>query len=115
MLPKHPMVEAVNYTLNHELNVFVADGAVPIDNNVSEREMKRVVLNRKNSLFVGNDRGGQTAAILSSLTSTCRRHDINPQQYLTQVLTNLPDTPFSQLDQWLPDDWKRRNPTSSDG
>jgi hypothetical protein len=35
------------------LNVFCSDGAVPIDNNVSEREMKRVVLNRKNSLFVG--------------------------------------------------------------
>jgi hypothetical protein len=44
---------------------------VPIDNNVSEREMKRVVLNRKNSLFVGNPRGGRTAAILASLTSTC--------------------------------------------
>jgi Transposase IS66 family len=54
--PKHPMAEAVNYTLSQweELTVFTSDGAVPIDNNVSEREMKRVVLNRKNSLFVGN-------------------------------------------------------------
>jgi Transposase IS66 family len=54
LLPKHPMAEAVNYTLSQwaELNVFCSDGAVPIDNNVSEREMKRVVLNRKNSLFV---------------------------------------------------------------
>jgi hypothetical protein len=42
-----------------------SDGAVPIDNNVSEPEMKRVVLNRKNSLFVA--RGGRTAAILASL------------------------------------------------
>ena len=75
LLPKHPMAEAVNYTLGQwsELNVFCSDGAVPIDNNVSEREMKRVVLNRKNSLFVGNPRGGRTAAILASLTSTCRR------------------------------------------
>ncbi|MGC9225022.1 MAG: IS66 family transposase [Terracidiphilus sp.] len=47
-----------------ELNVFCADGAVPMDNNVSEREMKRVVLNRKNSLFVGNARGGRTARIV---------------------------------------------------
>ena len=54
-LPKHPVAEAVNYTLSQweELTVFSSDGAVPIDNNVSEREMKRVVLNRKNSLFVG--------------------------------------------------------------
>jgi hypothetical protein len=102
------MAQAINYALNQwtELNVFAADGAVPIDNNVSEREMKRVVLNRKNSLFVGNERGGATSAILSSLTSTCRRHEIDPQHYLTQLLTNLPATPMSQLDRWLPDAWK---------
>ena len=86
LLPRHPMAEAINYALGQwqELSVFLTDGAVPIDNNVSEREMKRVVLNRKNSLFVGNPRGGRTAAILSSLTSTCRRHDIDPQLYFTQ-------------------------------
>src|ERR1700731_4843866 len=108
LLPQHPMADAVNYTLNHwaELNVFCSDGAVPIDNNVSEREMKRVVLNRKNSLFVGNARGGRTAAILASLTSTCRRHDVDPQLYLTQLLINLPTLPISQLPQWLPDQWK---------
>ena len=105
LLPKHPMAEAVGYALNqwNELNVFTADGAVPIDNNISEREMKRIVLNRKNSLFVGNERGGATAAILSSLTSTCRRHGIDPQRYLTQLLTNLPATPISQLSDWMPD------------
>ena len=94
-----------------ELNVFAADGAVPIDNNVSERQMKRIVLNRKNSLFVGNERGGHTAAILASLASTCRRHDIDPQHYLTQLLTNLPDTPMSQLHMWLPDQWKKSHST----
>jgi transposase len=91
-----------------ELNVFRYDGAVPIDNNVSEREMKRVVLNRKNSLFVGNPRGGRTAAILASLTSTCRRHEIDPQLYLTQLLMNLPQAKMSELSDWLPDQWKIR-------
>jgi hypothetical protein len=73
LLPKHPMAEAINYALGQwqELNAFCADGAAPIDNNVSEREMKRVVLNRKNSL--------------------------DPQLYLTQLLTNLPILPASQL------------------
>jgi transposase len=110
LLPKHPMSEAVGYALNQwaELNVFAGNGAVPIDNNISEREMKRIVLNRKNSLFVGNERGGRTAAILSSITSTCRRHGIDPQHYLTQLLTNLPTTPMTQLTAWLPDAWKRR-------
>jgi transposase len=108
LLPKHPMAEAVNYALGHweELNAFLSDGAVPIDNNVSEREMKRVVLNRKNSLFVGNARGGRTAAILASLTSTCRRHDVDPQLYLTQLLVNLPAARISELPAWLPDQWK---------
>jgi transposase len=55
---------------------------------------------------VGNERGGQTVAILSSMASTCRRHSIDPQHYLTQLLTNLPAAPTSQIDQWLPDRWK---------
>ena len=101
----------MNYTLGQwaELHVFCSDGAVPIDNNVSEREMKRVVLNRKNSLFVGNPRGGRTAAILASLTSTCRRHEVDPQLYLTQLLMNLPAWPVRDLDVWLPDQWKLRH------
>jgi transposase len=111
LLPKHPMAEAINYAVNQwaELNVFCSDGAVPLDNNVSEREMKRIVLNRKNSLFVGNPRGGRTAAILASLTSTCRRHDVDPQLYLTQLLMNLPQAKVRELPDWLPDHWKIRH------
>jgi transposase len=109
LLPKHPMAEAVNYALGQwqEPNVFCSDGAVAIDNNVSEREMKRVVLNRKNSLFVGNARGGRTASILASLTSTCRRHEVDPQLYLTQLLINLPAVQIRELSTRLPDQWKR--------
>src|SRR5260370_30456625 len=89
-----------------ELNVFCSAGTMAIDNNARESEMKRVVLNRKNSLFVGNPRGGRTFAILASLTSTCRRHQIDPQLYLTQLLMNLPQTKLSELDAWLPHQWK---------
>ena len=48
LLPKHPTAAAINYALGqwNELNVFSTDGAVPIDHNVSAREMKRIVLNR---------------------------------------------------------------------
>jgi transposase len=116
LLPKHPMAEAVSYALTQweALTVFCRDGAVPIDNNVSEREMKRVALNRKNSLFVGNARGGRTAAILASLTSTRRRHEIDPQRYLTQLLVNLPAARISELPAWLPDEWKRRQTAPPD-
>lgn len=107
LVPKHPLAQAIGYTLNQwaELTLFTTDPAVPLHNNLAEQQMKRIALLRKNALFAGSPRGGQTAAILSSLTSTCRRHNINPQAYLTQLLANLPDTPVSQLDQWLPDQW----------
>jgi len=110
LLPKHPMAEAVGYALNQwePLTVFLDDGAVPIDNNLSEREMKRVVLNRKNSLFVGHPAGGRAMAVLASFTSTCFRHKIDPQRYLTQLLFNLPVTPPAELHRWLPDAWLRR-------
>ena len=103
------MAEAVNYTLSQweALNVFTTDGAVSIDNNVSELELKRAVLNRKNSLFVCNPLGGRTAPILASLTSSCRRHDVDPQLYFMQLLVNLPSWPASDLDDWLPDRWKQ--------
>jgi len=42
-----------------------------------------------------------------------RRHDIDPQRYLTQLLTNLPDTPVSQLYLWLPDVWKQLHPDAA--
>jgi hypothetical protein len=44
----------------------------------------------------------------ANITSTCRRHGINPEWYLTQLLANLPATPTTQVNQWLPDVWKNR-------
>ena len=117
LLPKHLMAEAINCVLSRwaELTVFCSDGAVPLDNNISEREMKRVVLNRKNSLFVGDARGGRTAAILASLTSTCRRHDVGAQLYLTQLPTNQPSVRLSDLTEWLPDEWVRQQTPPPEG
>ncbi len=111
LLPKHPVAGAVGYVLNQwgPLTAFTKDAAIRLDNNLAEQQMKRIAMGRKAFLFVGNERGGQTAAILSSLTSTCQRHNIDPERYLTQLLANLPSTPVSQLDQWLPDVWKQRH------
>jgi transposase len=110
LLPKHPVAGAIGYVLNQwgPLTAFTRDPAIRLDNNLPEQQMKRIAMGRKAFLFVGNERGGQTAAILSSLTSTCRRHEIDPQRYLTQLLVHLPTTPLSQLHTWLPDVWKTR-------
>ena len=115
LLPKHPVAGAVGYALNQwsELTVFLDDPEVAIDNNASEREMKRQAINRKNSLFVGSPQGAETAAILSSLASTRRRHGVDPQVYLTQLIVNLPGTPAGELGHWLPDAWQRRQNESA--
>jgi hypothetical protein len=116
LLPKHPMTAAVGYALNQwePLTAFLNDPEVPIHNNLAEQEMKRQALNRKNSLFPlrrwGNERGGETSAVLSSLTSSCRRHGVDPQVYITQLLVNLPaiGEDRERLAEWLPDRWKQR-------
>jgi transposase len=65
--------------------------------------MKRLALLRKNALFVGTARGGETVAILSTITSTFRRHKINPQVSLTRLPTSFQKAPSSRIDEWLPD------------
>jgi hypothetical protein len=74
-------------------------------NNAAEREMKRIAIGRKNWLTVGSPRGGQTAAVLFSFTSTCQRLGVEPWAYLQDVLTRLPATPAGQVGDLLPDRW----------
>jgi transposase len=108
VLPKSPMGEAIGYTLNNwsALIRYTEAGYLSIDNNVAEREMKRIAIGRKNWLFVGSDQGGQTAAVLLSFTSTCQRLQVEPWAYLQDVLSRLPTTPPEQLDELLPDRWQ---------
>jgi transposase len=112
VLPKSPMGEAIGYALNNwaALVRFTEAGFLAIDNNVSEREMKRIAIGRKNWLTVGSPRGGQTAAVLFSFTSTCQRLGVEPWTYLQSVLTRLPTTPAEQLGDLLPDHWQARCP-----
>jgi len=107
VLPKSPMGEAIGYALNNwtALVRYTEAGFLAIDNNVSEREMKRIAIGRKNWLFVGSAKGGHTAAVLLSFTSTCQRLGIEPWAYLQDVLTRLPTTPPAQLPDLLPDRW----------
>jgi transposase len=108
VLPKSPMGEAIAYALNNweALRRYTEAGFLTIDNNVSEREMKKIAIGRKNWLSIGSPRGGQTAAVLFSFTSTCQRLGVEPWSYLHDVLTRLPATPEGQLADLLPDHWK---------
>jgi transposase len=108
VLPKSPMAEAIGYALNNwtALCRYTEAGFLSIDNNVAEREMKRIAIGRKNWLFVGSARGGRTAAVLFSFTSTCQRLGVEPWAYLQDVLTRLPQTPAAGLAELLPDCWQ---------
>jgi transposase len=108
VLPKSPMGEAISYALNNweALKRYTEAGFLAIDNNASEREMKKIAIGRKNWLSIGSPRGGQTAAVLFSFTSTCQRLSIEPWAYLQDVLTRLPTMPAGQLGDLLPDHWQ---------
>jgi transposase len=108
VLPRSPMAQAINYTLNQwdALNRYTAQGYLNIDNNAAERALKRVALGRKNWLFAGHDEAGESHARLYTLIASAERHGVDPQAYLTSVLAKISDTKLSDLDQFLPDVWK---------
>jgi transposase len=108
VLPQSPLAEALGYALNNwtALVRYTEAGFLAIDNNVAEREMKRIAIGRKNWLFVGSPKGGETAAVLLSFTSTCQRLGVEPWAYLQDVLTRLPATPAERLAELLPDHWQ---------
>jgi transposase len=108
VLPKSPLGEAVSYALHNwsALVRYTDAGYLAIDNNVAEREMKRVAIGRKNWLFVGSPTGGRTATMLLSFTSTCHRLGVEPWAYLQDVLSRLPTTSADGLPELLPDRWQ---------
>jgi hypothetical protein len=63
--------------------------------------------NRKNWLFAGHDEAAMNQARLWSLAASAERHGVDPQRYLTSVLAKIGQTPDDDLDQFLPDVWKR--------
>ena len=110
VLPKSPMGEAITYALNQwtALCVYLLDGDLNIDNNMSENALRRIAVGRKNWLFCGSDNGGRTAAILFSLIATCQRHDVEPFAYLRDVLTRIASHPHTRLAELLPGQWKAK-------
>jgi len=111
VLPRSPMAQAMQYTLNQwaALNRYVEQGWLDIDNNAAERAMKRVAIGRKNWLFAGNDQAGESHARLYMLIASAERHGLDPQRYLTSVLAKIGQTPMSELRQFLPDAWKAQD------
>lgn len=98
----------VRYALSHwdELGKFLEDARIPLDNNASERALRRVALGRKNYLFVGDVDAGRNIAGLYSLVATCEARGINPFAYLADILPRISDHPNSRIDELLPGAWQ---------
>jgi transposase len=102
------IAQALRYGLNHwdGLARFLDDGRIEIDSNTVERSMRPIALNRKNALFAGSDEGAQNWAMLASLIETCKLHGVNPEAYLTDVLTRLVDGwPNNRISELMPWSW----------
>ena len=100
-----PTAEAIRYALNHweGLQRFLDDGRIELDSNSIERAMRPVCLSRKNSLFAGSDEGAENWACMASLVETCKLNGVNPQLYLTDLLTRLVNGwPQSRIDELMP-------------
>jgi transposase len=68
--------------------------------------MRPIALNRKNALFAGHDTGAENWACLASLIETCKLNGVNPQAYLTDVLTKLVNLwPAARIEELMPWAW----------
>jgi transposase len=109
--PSAGLGAAIRYQLNHHvaLGRFLESGLVPIDNGVVERLHIRTALTRKNYLFAGSDAGGERAAIAYTVLACCRLVDVNPVEYLGDVLPRLTGRiRLRDLPDVLPARWKAR-------
>ena len=84
---------------------YAQDGDLEIDNNGAERSLRGIAVGRRNWTFFGSDNGGRTAAVLTSLIATCKRHHMDPFAYLRDVLARIGAHPQNRLEELLPDRW----------
>ena len=103
------------YTRWDNMMRYLEDGRLLLDNNLAENEIRPITLGRKNYLFCGNHEAAQNMAIVCSLLATCRNHDLNPRDYLNDVISQMPyhaKASHGELLQLLPHKWKLTHPES---
>jgi hypothetical protein len=104
----HDLAKAIQYMLKRwpAFTLFLEDGHVCLSNNAAERSLRGVALGRKSWLFCGSDRGGQRAAVIYSLIVTAKMNGVDPQAWLTDVLSRIAGHPVHRLDELLPWNWR---------
>ena len=108
VLPKSKIREAIGYVLNlwPKLEAYVKHGQSEIDNNWVENSIRPVALGRKNYLFAGSHQGAQRAAMLYSFFASCKMSEVNPYEWLKDVLDRMQEHPINQIELLLPHLWR---------
>jgi len=104
--PKTPLGAALGYLKRQwkRLLLFLNDGSIELTNNRVERELRKLVLGRRNWLFAWEDLGGERTAHILTIVGTCVAHGINPRAYLHLVINLIVNRwPHSKLRDLLPD------------
>jgi len=116
VLPKSPMGKAITYASNQweALIRYVENPILDIDNNLSERILRMVVIGRKNYMFAGSEAGAWRAAIIYSLVASCKLNGIDPFVYFRDVLEKVSTHPANKIDELLPSNWKKPNSGTND-
>jgi transposase len=107
-VPTEPLRKAINYALNQReaLYRYLDDGRLKPDNNTAENAIRPLALGRKNWLFAASDRGARATALFYSLVQSCQACEVNPWEYLNDVLRRIMAHPVNRLRELLPDQWQ---------
>jgi transposase len=102
------IAQAIDYSLQHwtTLSAHLHDGAVPIDNNLIERQIKPWKLGAKNWLFIGSELAGQRAATVMSLVQSAKLNGVEPWASLRDVLARIHGHPNQRIDELPPHRWR---------
>jgi transposase len=102
------IAQAIDYSLGAwaALTLHLDDGAVPVDNNHIERQIKPWKIGAKNWMFVGSEMAGQRAAVVMSLVQSAKLNGLDPWAYLRDVLQRLPTHLNHRIDELLPHRWQ---------
>lgn len=107
-LPRSPLAAALRYAITQETEIryIFAKLEFQLDNNAIERQIRPVAIGRKNYLFAGSHNGAQRAAVLYSLLNTCKLNNVNPWEWLRDVLTRVSSDRTITASDLLPHNWK---------
>ena len=108
-LPQGLLGQAIDYALKRwaALNRFVDDGVLEIDTNLIENSIRPSALGKKNWLFIGHPEAGERSAVIYTLLGSCRRHGVNPFDYLKDLFTRLPAAKITAIKEFTPAAWTK--------